>query len=277
MRRMISFNCEGSQLQASLDEGNSSSGFLIVSGGNEIRAGAYAGQAQMAAHFAGLGVSVFRYDRRGIGESEGENVGFDGSAADIAAAVTAFRSEVPHVSRVIAFGNCDAATALAYFHADAGINGLILANPWAIAAAEAPEQQTQSATIASAAAIRARYLARLKNPRSILDLLTGKIDLAKLLRGISKAAKKEQPTKIGEQLLSALASTTVPTKILIAKRDTTAMVFSALWASKVGASARCNTNIEYHEIDSASHSFADETAKSWLLALVSGSLEIARD
>ena len=105
MRRMTGFTCEGAWCAATLDEGNAAPGLLIVSGGNEIRSGAHAGQAAMAAHFAGLGYPVFRYDRRGIGDSEGENGGFEASAADISAAVAAFRTEAPHVTRIIAFGN----------------------------------------------------------------------------------------------------------------------------------------------------------------------------
>jgi alpha-beta hydrolase superfamily lysophospholipase len=127
-------HCEGAWCAATLDEGNAAPGLLIVSGGNEIRSGAHAGQAAMAAHFAGLGYPVFRYDRRGIGDSEGENGGFEASAADISAAVAAFRAEAPHVTRIVAFGNCDAATSLAFFHAGLGIDRLLLANPWVIEA-----------------------------------------------------------------------------------------------------------------------------------------------
>ena len=76
MRRMIGFDCDGARLAATLDDGASSTGLLIVSGGNEIRSGAHALQADMAAHFAGLGYPVLRYDRRGVGESEGDNAGF---------------------------------------------------------------------------------------------------------------------------------------------------------------------------------------------------------
>lgn len=170
MRRMTGFTCEGAWCAATLDEGNAAPGLLIVSGGNEIRSGAHAGQAAMAAHFAGLGYPVFRYDRRGIGDSKGENGEFEASAADISAAVAAFRAEAPHVTRIIAFGNCDAATSLAFFHAGLGIDRLLLANPWVI---EASGQTADEPTPPSAAAVRARYWARLENPRSLLDLLTG--------------------------------------------------------------------------------------------------------
>ena len=89
-RRLVVFPCGGAKLYGMLDCGpaHGQTGLLIVSGGNEIRAGAFAGQAQLAARLAeAAGVPVFRYDRRGIGDSEGDNTGWQGSRDDIAAAL----------------------------------------------------------------------------------------------------------------------------------------------------------------------------------------------
>ncbi|OYZ24028.1 MAG: esterase, partial [Novosphingobium sp. 16-62-11] len=50
-RRHVTFLCEGARLFGTLDIGQASgaTGLLIVSGGNELRAGAWCGQAQLAA------------------------------------------------------------------------------------------------------------------------------------------------------------------------------------------------------------------------------------
>ena len=260
MRRLTGFDCEGAWCAATLDEGDKITGLLIVSGGNEIRSGAHAGQAALAAHVAALGYPVFRYDRRGVGESEGENRGFDSSAADIATAIAAFRARVPHLQRVIAFGNCDAATSLALFHGGLPIDGLVLANPWVIEAdseADAPAQP-------SAAAIRARYWARLKNPRSLIDLLTGKIDLRKLAGGLARAAQKEAPTGLAQRIGNALSKSVTPVTILLASRDTTALAFIAAWKGSAFDDVRDRSNIDMQTLDSASHSFADADSKVWL-------------
>lgn len=259
MRRMIDFECGGDRMVGTLDKAEGTTGLLIVSGGNEIRSGAYSGQAAMAKHFAELGYPVFRFDRRGVGDSEGTNGCFESSADDITAAVGAFRAKAPHITRLVAFGNCDAATALAFQHE--GVDALILANPWAI---EATSSEADAPTPPSAAAVRARYLARLKNPRSLIDLLTGKIDLKKLAGGLAKAAQKEAPSGLAARLASRLAASPVPAEILVAERDTTALAFLGAYNDAIFDAVRARRNVTLSRCDSASHSFADATAKAWL-------------
>jgi len=118
-RRHVTFTCEGAMLVGTIDEPVAGSldeaidtGLLLVSGGNEIRSGAWGGQAQLASRLAAEGFPVFRFDRRGIGDSEGPNGGFLSSAPDIQAAIAAFRMVCPSLRRIVGFGNCDAASAL---------------------------------------------------------------------------------------------------------------------------------------------------------------------
>lgn len=272
VRQPIIFECDGARLIGTLDNAKGEAGLLIVSGGNEIRCGAYAGQADLAAIFAAQGIPVFRYDRRGVGDSEGTNDGFESSHDDIAAAVTAFRDAAPHMRRIVAYGNCDAATALALFHGGLSIDALVLANPWITETAAQDDEFYMPAPNPSPAAIRARYWAKLKNPRSFNDLLTGKINLKKLMRGIVKALVKSTPTVLAKQLANALAQTAVPVRILIAKRDTTALEFVSMWFGDEYAAARIKTNITLTSVDTASHSFADTQSRAWLIDQISVAL-----
>tara|TARA_R110001606_G_scaffold105716_3_gene230043 strand:+ start:34960 stop:35781 length:822 start_codon:yes stop_codon:yes gene_type:complete len=253
--------CEHGMLAATLDGGKGPTALLIVSGGNEIRSGAHSGMARLALRISEQGFPVLRYDRRGIGESSGDNQEFLGSAEEIAAAVKFLRQEQPHVKSVIAFGNCDAATALALFGPAAGIDGYILANPWVIEASNEPD--TAEPTM-SAGAIRSRYWDRIKNPRTIIDLLSGKIDFGKLLKGLKQAARSEETSALSLQLRDALSGLDENTHILLAKRDTTARAFLAAWNSPDFESVRRQSAVTVDTLDSASHSFADEAAKNWL-------------
>jgi len=257
MRHQLSFDCEGAALAATLDAAPGGAGLLIVSGGNEIRSGAHRGMAMLAQRVAAAGHPVFRFDRRGVGDSEGDNGGFEASRADIMAAIAAFRAAAPQLARITAFGNCDAASAL-LLHQPLPLDALILANPWTCDAAAAEED---APALPPAAAIRARYLARLKDPKSLLRLLRGDIDLAKLTRGLTALGRRKAPAapeSLAARLDAAMASLACPATILLATGDRTAQAFVE--------SCRSGT-IPVERLDSPSHSFAGADA-DWLAARI---------
>jgi exosortase A-associated hydrolase 1 len=250
MRRHLTFPCGSDTLVGTLDmeAATGSTGVLLVSGGREIRAGSWGGQAQLAARLAATGVPVFRYDRRGVGESEGTDPGFQHTREDIAAALAAFCAAVPTLRRVVAFGNCDAAAALMLHGAGIGLDGLILANPWTLEADEADA--------APPAALRQRYLAKLANPREVLRLLTGGVNLAKLARGLRQAASAPVKSSLVDTMAANLACFTGPVTILLATGDRTAQMFAAVWPAG-------DPRIQRHP--SSGHSFAGEDAQAWLM------------
>ena len=247
-RRHFTFPCEGSTLAATLDEATGRTGLLIVTGGNEIRAGAWNGQAIMAARVAANGFPVLRFDRRGVGDSEGANGGFRSSAPDIAAALAAFRRECPMIERIVALGNCDAAAAL-MLTGGVGLDGLVLTNPWTIDdAAEEPPAEV----------VRDHYRKRLADPAAILRLLTGKVSLAKLARSLLAALRPapDVPAGLTAEIASGLSRFTGPVRILVAGRDRTGLVFLSRWNK---ADPRIRTCAD------ATHSFVEPEAQGWLL------------
>ncbi len=257
MRRLIEFRCEGETLVGSLDEATGSTGLLIVSGGNEIRCGAHRGMAMLAAELATRGTPVFRFDRRGIGDSSGENDGYASSSPDIAAAVDAFRTTCPGLKRMIGFGNCDAATAL-LLHGGAAFDGLILANPWIIEEAD---------DLPPAAAISARYATRLKDPESWTKLLTGRVNFGRAISGLSKiaATRWQQSELLEKRVFDALASRSDAT-IILAEGDATALAF-------IDAARRAGRAIKSITIATASHSFARSADKDALRAAIIAALD----
>ena len=90
-RRHLTFDCLGSTLAGTLDEASGKSGLLIVTGGNETRAGAFSSQAHLAAKIAAEGYSVMRFDRRGVGV--GERLEAGGERATVAAVEVAQPAE----------------------------------------------------------------------------------------------------------------------------------------------------------------------------------------
>lgn len=252
-REFHSFPCEGAMLAGTLDAAPGTTGLLVVSGGNEIRAGAFGGQAALAARIAAAGFPVFRFDRRGVGDSEGVNLGFRHSLSDIGAALATFRSLAPRLARVVAFGNCDAASALMLARG-AGCDALVLSNPWTIEDEEAGEAPAAPPP----AAIRARYLEKLTNPREIMRLASGGVDLGKLARGVAQALRPPPPPSgLAEDIAAGLAAFPGEVRILLATADRTAQVFAGAWAKDDPRIRRC---------EGGTHAYVAPEHRAWLEA-----------
>ena len=253
-RRFASFQCEGNTLGGTLDTGPATTGLLIVSGGNELRSGAWNNQAQLAERISAAGFPVFRFDRRGVGDSDGPNGGFTTSAPDIAAAIGAFRAHVPTLRRVVTFGNCDAASALMLARG-VGCDALVLANPWTFDPEPEVADEPEPASMPPAA-IRAHYLRRLTDPRALWRLATGKVKLGQLATSLSDAARADGPqTGLAAQMATGIDDFSGPVAILLAERDRTAQAFLANWDKSDSRLRTCPL---------ASHSFVEPQSFLWL-------------
>ncbi|KLI64011.1 hydrolase 1, exosortase A system-associated [Aurantiacibacter marinus] len=246
-RRHIPFPCAEDTLIGTLDEGDEHSGLLIVTGGNEIRSGAFSGLATLAARVASAGYPVFRFDRRGVGDSSGSNSGFHSAEHDLAAAIAAFRENSPHIQRIIAYGNCDAATAL-MLNAGGGYDALVLANPWTF--------EDDQSGVMPPEAIRARYVAKLRDPGEALRFLRGGVSLKKLASGVRTALKSSAPpSSLVEDMANAMASYDGQVRYLIAGRDRTGQAFRAVWQGGDNVEVRAE----------ADHAFSKGEDSAWLL------------
>lgn len=245
----------GETLLATLDDAPGPVGLLIVTGGNETRSGAFAGQAQMAARIATAGYPVLRFDRRGVGDSTGQNSGFTGSADDIAAALAAFRQAAPQITRVVAFGNCDAASAL-MLAGGAGCHALALANPWTFEQADDGPPP---------AAIRQRYAAKLRNPRELLRLVTGGVSLHKLAGGIRAAlSPAAPPSSLAQDMQAGINDFSGPVHLLLAANDRTAQAYMATCPDR---------KADWHLCEGAGHAFSEPQANEWLFSCLQSILE----
>ena len=266
-RKHFTFACEGAELAGSLDMAAATTGLLIVSGGNEVRAGPWGSQAQLADRIAAAGFPVLRFDRRGIGDSEGSNGGFTASAPDIAAAIRAFRAHVPTLRRIVAYGNCDAASAL-MLSGGQGCDALVLANPWTFdpepdAPAEVPAEPA-APTPMPPAALRSYYLRRMLNPAAWKRLLKGKVKVGEMAASLVEAVGPDgPPSSLAQAMADGLKTFTGPATILLAENDRTAQAFKAAWDKNDPRLRTC---------PGAGHSFVEPQARIWLQGQILGAL-----
>lgn len=249
MRRLLTFPCEGATLGATLDAGGGTVGLLMVTGGSQTRIGSHRMYERLAKTLSEQDISSLRFDRRGIGDSEGEDPGYRDSLPDLVAATAAVRREAPGVERLFGFGLCDGATALALYGDAIGLDGLVLVNPWLVeAGADAPP----------AAALRAHYRERLLSLEGWKRLLSGAIDLRKLWRGIARLFRREDAA-LAAETAAALRRHRLPVCIILATGDATAIAArSAMKSHDFNG-----LNIDIQELDTDSHTFArpgDEAA-----------------
>ena len=242
MRQLLTLDCQGCALGATLDGGAGRTGLLIVTGGTQTRIGSHRLFERLARAIADAGYPCFRFDRRGVGDSEGEDPGWRGSADDIVAAIGAFRREAD-LDCLVGFGLCDGASALALHASALGLDGLILANPWFVEA-EACEPP--------AAAVKDHYRKQLTSLAGWKKLLTGSISYKKVFRGLRKIAAPP-PASLAEEVARALCASGRPVELILARGDATAIAARAEWqAPRFAAIRRTAPTI----VDSDSHTFA---------------------
>ena len=260
MRRLTTFACAGETLAASLDDAGGTTGLLLVIGGSQSRIGSHRMYERLAKALADKGFPCFRYDRRGVGDSSGEDPGYRGSGLDLAAAAAAFRAESPGLTRTVGFGLCDGASALALFGGEAGLDGLILVNPWLVETAEDDSPP--------AAAIRRHYWNRLTSREGWSKILTGAVNWRKLLSGARKAAAVTSRAPLAIEIAGALRASSLPAHLILAKGDATAIAGEA--ELKSAAFQGLITGRE--TLDTDSHTFARSGDEAVLLAAVERAL-----
>lgn len=129
----IVFDCQGESLVGIVHHSAqpSTQGVVMVVGGPQYRIGSHRQFLLLARDLAEAGIPVFRFDYRGMGDSEGVLTGFEHIQQDIQNAIDCFQAQIPGIKEVVLWGLCDAASASAFYApSDSRIAGLVLLNPW---------------------------------------------------------------------------------------------------------------------------------------------------
>jgi len=263
----IVFECEGCRLVgiAAVPVKPVETGVVIVVGGPQYRAGSHRQFTLLARHLASKNIASFRFDYRGMGDSEGGMRNFEVVDADIRAAIDTFLKQVPSVSKVVLWGLCDAASAsLFYGHTDARVSGLILLNPWVHSDAGAAHVR-----------LKYYYLNRFRQPSFWRKLLTGKVStiasakeiigairqvVAKFTNtGLSKREINQNSVEVDfiARMLYGFKSFEGKILIILSGQDATAKEFRHLVMSNSDwARVSTSSRISFFYIPEANHTFS---------------------
>ena len=261
MRRLLTIDCAGAELGATLDPAEGETALLMVTGGTQTRIGSHRMYERLARALAERGIACLRFDRRGVGDSGGEDPDFRGSGPDIAAAAARLRQECAGVRRIYGFGLCDGASALALFGRESELAGLVLVNPWLVEAESGSPPP---------AAIRRHYRERLLSREGWKKIMSGAVDYRKLMRGVLKIARPQSGgSPLGRDVAEALANGQLPARLILARRDATAIAAE----QEIKSTLFKGLLSEPRYIESDSHTFARPGDEDALLEAVTEALQ----
>lgn len=169
--------CENSQLVCIVHEPAATCDtamVIIVAGGPQYRVGAHRQFVTLARQIARAGIPVLRFDHRGTGDSGGDYRGFRDMDADIRSAIDYLFDAHPSLKKVMLWGECESASAAAYYaRTDQRVGGIFLVNPWI--RTEAGLARTY---------LKHYYRQRLTDPEFWKKVRSGKFSLSSSLRSI---------------------------------------------------------------------------------------------
>jgi uncharacterized protein len=203
--RALAFSCKEAWLYGvlALPSQCERKGVLIVVGGPQYRVGSHRQFILLARSLAASGIAVFRFDFRGMGDSEGEARTFEDVEDDLRCAIDKFLAEAPLVKELVIWGLCDAASAaIFYAHRDPRITGLVLLNPWV---------RTEAG--AAKAYLKHYYVSRLFDPQLWSKIGRGQLNLKATARSVlgfageAFAGRKKPPASASGEVSSPFGPT----------------------------------------------------------------------
>lgn len=263
------FTCEETQLTGILHTPpqEATTGVVVIVGGPQYRVGSHRQFVSFARFLAEQGIAVFRFDYRGMGDSDGNIRDFNTINQDIRAAIDHFLILQPQLENIILWGLCDAASAAVFYAKDdERVKGLILLNPWV---------RTDNGE--AKVLVKHYYLARLKNPEFWKKIFGGKLNvltsLSTLFCNLKKSFQKntieekkiddidlfDESVSLPERMYLGLSGFHSNVLIILSGEDFTADEFRLLASSTDAWQHLLSTDrFKTHTLTEANHTFSTQ-------------------
>ncbi len=198
---------------------------LMVNGGPQMRIGPHRLYVQLARFLASQGVVSLRFDYEGIGDSEGDFLGFEHAGDSIKASIDFLSKRFSSKVNIILWSLCDGATASILFAARCHdqVMGLILCNPFIL----------ENEALARAN-LRYYYLRRLFEKEFWKKMVLLKLDFRESINSVVTQIRESRffgsknrqgSAPLGDRIVEGLEKCDIPVRIILSKGDIVATSF----------------------------------------------------
>jgi len=260
----VVFSCAGESLVGIIHQAKRPLGIgvLLVVGGPQYRVGSHRQFVTLARYLAEQGVTVFRFDYRGMGDSTGSMQDFEQASSDIKCAVNSFLEHESDIQTLVLWGLCDAASAICFYASgDIRINGLVLLNPWV---------RTEHGE--SRVFLKDYYLKRFCSKAFWQKVFSGDVDLVDSCKSLGhKTANvfKTQPqiqaidtASLPDRVLNSMNQFKKPILFVFSGKDLTAKEFLQLIdAQNIGTQLMERGNVTRVDLGESDHTFSHKVWK----------------
>lgn len=269
VERFVTFDCDGEVCLGVLAVPKppvavADLGVLVIVGGPQTRVGSHRQFVLLARALAAAGFPAFRFDYRGMGDSDGDARTFEHIRIDIVAALNAFQRDTG-IARVVLWGLCDGASAAWMDGAeDRRVAGIVALNPWA----RSPQGE-------AATRLRHYYLRRLFAPEFWRKVLSGQFSLrqragefAGAVQSAAGPVNASDSIEYLQRMEEGWRRCSAPTLVVLSGNDYTAREFERWVAgspARAALLARGNTSLA--RLSEADHTFSSQEARNHVARL----------
>jgi uncharacterized protein len=257
----VVFDCAGSKLVGILHRASDASSkarrivVVNVVGGPQYRVGSHRQFALTCRYLSANGYPAFRFDYRGMGDSDGAFRTFESVAEDIDSALAFVRGRFPEHS-IVLMGLCDGASAILMRPDNivGSVAGIVLVNPWARTESSMAKTYT-----------RHYYRERLLSVDFWKKVATFdwdfKSSIASAVDNVRRSSETAEAPSFISQMSRGFSRANVPLLIALSEHDLTAREFEDLTRSdRVWTDLMNRPNVRLSRFVGADHTFSSASS-----------------
>lgn len=241
---------------------------LMVTGGPQTRIGSHRLYVQLARFLCENGIIVFRFDYEGLGDSEGDFIGFSYAEQSIDSAIEYLKCRFSDTHAYVIWGLCDGASISAIYSIKqkVKISGLILCNPIVHFDYMKYNRRYYRNRILSLAFWSKFQLLRINfidSFREVMKIINN--ELVELFNRLFNGKRISNNEILSNQVIESIINSCAPIKLILSDNDVVADEFlNKLYSKKNVSKIFKKSKVTKTVIKNSDHTFSDPAAKKVL-------------